>query len=162
MIAAIKGRPMNYIPEPMREGYVSEATKIAQRRMAPHLKPIDALLMKWAPEARHDGAPRWPAGTMLARIIEQGAMGASQGSKGQSLAAPSDVEFADWAVSSLMTDQREVIFAEYVKYPNWPMGRKAARLGMRQTDWTVKLREARGGVYLLCKTYGRMLQLEIV
>jgi len=155
-------RVRSHTPDIMREGYVSEASKIAQRRMAPHLKPIDALLMKWAPEARHDGAPRWPAGTMLARIIEHGPNGASQSGQGQSLAAPSDVEFADWAVSSLMPDQRDVIFAEYVKYPSWPPDRKAQRLGMRRTSWDITLKEARGGVYLLCKTYGRMMHLEIV
>lgn len=152
----------SYKPQAMRDGYVSDDNRQAQRRMLPHLKPIDALLMKWAPEARHDGAPRWPAETMLARIINQTALGASQSGASVSLAAAADVEFADWAVSSLLPDQRIVIFAEYVKFPGWPVARKSARIGLTEGQWTITLKEARGGVYLLCKTYGRMLHLEIV
>jgi hypothetical protein len=152
----------SYTPQVMRDDYVPEETRQAQRRLAPHLKPIDALLMKWAPEARHDGAPRWPVETMLSRIIDQTALGASQSGSGASLAAPADVEFADWAVSSLMPDQREVIFAEYVKYSGLSVARKCSKLGMTEGYWTATLKEARGGVYLLCKTYGRMLHLEIV
>jgi hypothetical protein len=151
-----------YTPQSMREGYVSEETRQAQRRMLPHLKPIDAMLMRWAPEARHDGAPRWPAETMLKRIIDQTALGASQTGGRQALDAPADVEFADWAVSSLLPDQRVVIFAEYVHFPGWPVTRKCARVGLTEGQWTITLKEARGGVYLLCKTYGRMLHLEIV
>jgi hypothetical protein len=140
----------------------AEFNKYAQRRMADHLKPIDSLLMKWAPEARHDGAPRWPTETMLARIINQTALGASQSGAQKTMDAPIDVEFADWAVASLREDQREVIFGEYVKYPGWSVERKSMRLGMREGQWTAKLKEAREGVYLLCRTYGRMLNLEIV
>lgn len=151
----------SYVPLVMREIFLNESSKIAQRRMAAHLKPIDALLMEWAPEARHDGAPRWPPGTMLSRIIEQGA-GASQSGGGQTLSAPGRVEFCDWAVSSLMPDQKDMIYARYVKYPEWPMERIAVRLGMKEGYLATVLKEARGGVYLLCKTYGRMLHLEIV
>jgi hypothetical protein len=146
----------------MMPDLATEQTRYAQRRMAEHLKPIDALLTKWAPEARHDGAPRWPAATMLARIIEHGPNGASQSGRGVSLAAPHDVEFADWAVSSLLPMQRHVIFAEYVHFPGWSAARKSTMLRMSEAYWHTTLKEARGGVYLLCETYGRMLKLEIV
>jgi hypothetical protein len=145
----------------MLDRYI-EFNKHAQRRMDEHLKPIDSLLMKWAPEARHDGAPRWPNETMLKRIIDQTALGASQSGAQRALDAPADVEFADWAVASLLPDQREVIYAEYVKYAGWSVERKSARVGMKAGQWAITLKEARGGVYLLCRTYGRMLHLEIV
>jgi hypothetical protein len=139
-----------------------EQNRYAQRRMADHLKPIDALLTKWAPEARHDGAPRWPAATMLARIIGQGANGASQSGASVNLAAEPVIEFIDWAVSRLMPMQRHVIFAEYVHFPGWVIGRKCAMLRMTEAQWNTTLRDARGGVYLLYTTYGHMLGLETI
>lgn len=138
-----------------------ESNRYTQRRLEDHLKPIDALLIKWAPEARHDGAPRWPASTALARIIEQGA-GASQSGKGQILSAPADVEFCDWAVSQLRELKRLVIYAEYVQLVGWSADRKSRHLGVSRATWDRSLNNAREIVFTLCRTYGRMLHMEIV
>lgn len=135
-----------------------EQNRHAQRRMEEHLKPIDTLLIKWAPEARFDGAPRWPSQTALSRIIEQGA-GASQ-SGAQVLTVPADVEFADWAVSHLRELKRRVIYAEYVQLTGWSVDRKSRQLGISATAWDRSLCNAREIIYTLCRTYGRMLSVQ--
>jgi hypothetical protein len=140
----------------------TEFNRHAQRRLEEHLKPIDALLTKWAPEARHDGAPRWPASTMLGRIIEQGSQGASQSGASLTLAAPIDVEFADWAVAQLRDVKRQVIYVEYVNYAGWSTARKRRVLNMSESGWKRNLNGAREIIYTLCQTYGAILNLEIV
>jgi len=139
----------------------AEFNKHAQRRLEEHLKPIDTLLVKWSPEARHDGAPRWPAETMLSRIIDQTALGASQSGAASSLAAPLDVEFADWAVAQLREMKRKVIYAEYVNCVGWSVERKRRRLGISAAGWDRNLNGAREIIYTLCRTYGRILNLDI-
>lgn len=153
--------PRRYTPEVMRDGYISDINRQARRRMSPHLKPIDELLMRWAPEARSDGAPRWPVETMLARIIDQTALGASQSGSQRTLNAASAVEFADWAVASLRDVQRIVIFFEYVLCPGLPAQAKQRRLGVNEDVWRNQLKESRECIYTLCRTYGRMLNIEI-
>lgn len=138
-----------------------EFSKHAQRRMDDHLKPIDTLLMRWAPEARHDGAPRWPAATMLGRIISQGAQGASQSGASVSLAVPLDIEFADWSVAQLRDMKRKVIYVEYVNCIGWSVDRKRRHLGISENGWKRNLNGAREIIYTLCRTYGRILNLEI-
>lgn len=163
MAAPIKTQrpPRKYTPEYMRDGYISEANRQARRRMSPHLKPIDELLMLWAPEARSDGAPRWPVETMLARIINQTALGAAQSGSQKILDAPSAIEFADWAVASLRDVQRAVILFEYVLCPGLPAQAKQRRLGVNEDEWRNRLKESRECIYTLCRTYGRMLNVEI-
>lgn len=141
---------------------IREFNKHQQRRMDEHLKPIDTLLMKWAPEARHDGAPRWPASTMLGRIIEQGAQGASQSGTSIGLTAPLDIEFADWAVAQLRDIKRQVIYVEYVNCVGWSVERKRRKIGMSENSWKRNLNGAREIIYTLCGTYGQILNLEIV
>lgn len=135
-----------------------EANRHAQRRLEEHLKPIDTLLTKWAPEARYDGAPRWPAATALSRIIEQGA-GASQ-SGAQILTVAADVAFADWSVSQLRELKRLVIYAEYVQLAGWSADRKSRHLNISRATWDRSLNTAREIVFTLCRTYGRMLNIE--
>lgn len=152
--------PRNYVPEYLREGYVAEETRQAMRRMAPHLKPIDSMLILWAPEARFDGAPRWPAETMLHRIIEQGAMGASQSGARPMLSAASYIEFADWAVSQLVEIQRRVVYAEYVQLSGWPNERKARHIGLSHSAWNRSLNKARDNIFTIFRIYARLLHIE--
>lgn len=145
--------PRKYTPEYMRDGFIPESTRQAMRRMAPHLKPIDAMLTVWALEANYDGAPRLPAETMLKRIIDQTALGASQ-SGGVILNAASYVDFADWAISLLREPNRHVIYAEYVHFPSWPAERKSRHLDMSLTGWTSTLHESRSIIYTLLRSFG--------
>lgn len=146
--------PRKYTPEYMRDGYVPEATRQAQRRMAPHLKPIDSMLILWAPEARFDGAPRLPSETILKRIIDQGAMGAGQHSNRGQLPREFHIEFADWAVSLMPEQNKRVIFTEYVHCPTWPAERKARAINMPIGTWAAALHEGRTVVWTLLRGFG--------
>lgn len=146
--------PRNYVPEYLREGYVPEATRQAQRRMAPHLKPIDSMLILWAPEARFDGAPRLPAETILHKLIEEGSTGAGHhGTPGQ-LPREFHIEFTDWAVSLMPEANRRVIFAEYVHFPSWPAERKARGIDVSLSHWISNLHEGRTIVWSLLRGFG--------
>lgn len=125
-----------------------EFTKHAQRRMDEDFKPIDDLLVKWAKEANYDGAPRWPAQTMLGRIIVQGMQGASQ-SGSPAAVLPRDVEIIDWCVAQLRDMKRKVIFVEYVQGPGWSKARKRARLHMSPAAWDRNLNGAREVIFTL-------------
>jgi hypothetical protein len=107
----------------------------------------------WALEANYDGAPRLPAETMLKRIIDQTALGASQ-SGGEILNAASYVDFADWAISLLREQNRHVIYAEYVHFPAWPAERKSRHLNMTMTAWKSSLHESREIIYSLLRAFG--------
>lgn len=139
----------------------AEANRYAQRRLEDHLKPINELLIEWAPEARFDGAPRWPSATALSRIIEQGA-GASQRGSAQALAVPARIEFADWTVSQLRELKRTVIYAEYVQLVGWPADRKCRHIGVSRATWDRSLNNAREIVFTLCRTYGRIFHIEFI
>jgi hypothetical protein len=145
----------------------SEFNKHAQRRMDEHFKPIHILLVEWSSEARHDGAPRWPAETILARIIADTALGAAQAG-GPSLPVPRRIEFADWAVAQLREIKRKVLFCEYVNCVCWAPDRKRqwlrSRYGIRMSasSYTNNLNTAREIVFTLCRTHGRMLNINIV
>lgn len=155
MAATVKTQrpPRSYTPEYMRDGFVPEATRQAQRRMAPHLKPIDAMLILWAPEARFDGAPRLPSETILKRLIEEGPGAGHHGARPQ-LPREFHVEFADWAVSLMPEINRRVIFAEYVHFPSWPAERKARSIGMATTAWDKNLHEGRTVIWTLLRGFG--------
>lgn len=146
----------------------AEFNKHAQRRLAEHLKPIHFLLVDWSPEARYDGAPRWPVETILSRIIEQTALGASQSGATPSQTVPPRIEFADWMVASQRAIVRQVLFTEYVNCINWPMSDKLRwllrhrKIRMSDTAYNRNLNTAREGCHVLCRTYGRMLHIDIV
>lgn len=156
MAAPVKTQrpPRCYTPEAMRDGFIPESTRQAMRRMAPHHKPIDAMLTSWALEARYDGAPRLPAETMLKRIIEQTALGASQAGGRVILNAASYVDFADWAVSLLRERNRHVVYAEYVHFPDWPAERKCRQLDISLASWGFSLHESREIIYSLLRGFG--------
>lgn len=151
----------SYTPLYMREGYVSEATRQAQRRLDPELKPIDAMLILWAPEARYDGAPRLPAETILKKLIEEGPGAGHQGSRAQ-LPRALHIEFADWAVSVMPAVNRLVIFAEYVWHPGWPAERKSRQIGMSHSTWDKTLKAGRVSVLTLLNAFGFKLPEKIV
>jgi hypothetical protein len=146
--------PRKYTPEYMRDGFVPEATRQAQRRMAPHLKPIDAMLILWAPEARFDGAPRLPSETILHKLMEEGSTGAGHHGTPRQLPREFHIEFADWAVSLMPEITRRVIFAEYVHFPSWPAERKARSIGMATTAWDKNLHEGRTVIWTLLRGFG--------
>lgn len=149
--------PRKYTPEYMREGYIPESTRRAMSRMAPHLKPIDAMLTVWALECNYDGAPRLPAETMLKRIIEQTALGAAQSGGRVVLNAASYVDFADWAVALMREQHRRVVYAEYVHFPDWPAERKCRQIGITLTAWKSALHESRETIYYLLRGFGFQL-----
>jgi hypothetical protein len=147
--------PRKYTPEYMRNGFVDQTTRQAQRRMAPHLKPVDAMLILWAPEARYDGAPRLPSETILKKLIEEGSMGAGH-HRGSAPQLPREfhIEFTDWSVSLMPETNRRVIFAEYVHFPSWPAERKARSIGMATTAWDKNLHEGRTIIWTLLRGFG--------
>jgi hypothetical protein len=138
--------------------------RYTERRLEDHLRPIHLALVRWAPEARHDGAPRWPDQTIIKRLIDQG-HGASQAGA-PPMVMDREVEFTDWAVGQLGDIKRKVIYTEYVHCVGWDMSRKRGfmlkRYGVRIAvqAWREKLRTSREILYSQFKTIGAWLDLD--
>lgn len=125
--------------------------KYAQGRMDAEFKPIDSLLMRWAMDARYDGAPRWPTVTILGKIIDQTPTGASQiGAPTETV--PREIEVIDWCVAQLRDIKRKVIHIEYVTHSGRTKEQKRRKLGMSIAGWDRNLNVARECILLLYKT----------
>jgi hypothetical protein len=121
----------------------------ARGSVEPELLAVDERLLQWGRWARNDGVPGdYPRSTMLARVMEQGPMGAAQQGRSPTT-IPELIALVDAAVAKLVYRQRCVVFVRYVYFAGMPAEIQRAKLGLSEYRWKVALRDSRWRVWTL-------------
>jgi hypothetical protein len=113
---------------------------VRANRMDTDTRMVHERLEQWGRWAKDSEARAWPESTMLARVIEQGANGASQQGK-PPVQIPEAVAIVDSAVSRLGAIDRGVIQTYYLRWE--PIEVMANRHKMRVRQFQNVLRRAR-------------------
>lgn len=114
--------------------------KRAMNHMDPETKMVHVRLEAWADWVRTELPREFPSITVLGRVIEQGALGAAQGTAAP-INMPEAVAITEKAVLRLGQIDQKVIRAYYF---NWaPVEMLARRVHMRRREFENVLRRAR-------------------
>jgi len=113
---------------------------VRANRMDTDTRIVHERLEQWGRWAKDSEANAWPKSTLLGRVIEQGANGASQQGK-PPVQIPEPVAVVDAAVSRLGAVDRGVIQTYYLRWE--PIEVMARRHQMRVRQFQNVLRRAR-------------------
>lgn len=103
-------------------------------------KVVHARLEAWGKWARDAGLRAWPAETLLARVMEQGPMGAGQQGR-PPISMPDEIATIDAAVTRLGDIDRRVVQTYYLRWE--PLEIMARRHSLRARQFQNVLRRAR-------------------
>lgn len=113
---------------------------VRANRMDTDTRIVHERLEQWGRWAKDSEAKAWPESTLLGRVIEQGASGASQQGR-PPVQIPEAVAIVDAAVSRLAVVDRSVIQTYYLRWE--PIEAMARRHHMRVRQFQTVLRRAR-------------------
>ena len=120
-----------------------EHSRTSQRNISDELRAVDERLMAWGRWAKNDGyGVGWPAVTILGRVIEQGADGATQQGR-PPISIPEPIAQVDAAVGKLDGTRRAIILVRYVLMPSVYAEGQRRKLGMSRHHWDTGLKSAR-------------------
>ena len=137
------------------DGY--DGNRSCRRRLSKDLVVVDERLMVWGKWARNDDyGVGWPALTILGRVIEQGADGATQQGR-PPISIPEPIAEVDAAVGRLNSDRRAVVFVRYVHFPSLAAEHQRSKIRMSKYRWDRNLKGAREQV----KAYFDEIELAI-
>jgi hypothetical protein len=122
-------------------GVTMSIDKRVMNNMDPDTKAVHLRLEAWGAWSRNSQPREYPAATVLARVIEQGPMGAAH--SGQRLVdlMPQEVARTERAVLRLGQIDRKVVMAYYLDWA--PVEMLAPRCRMRKREFENVLKRAR-------------------
>lgn len=126
---------------------------VRANRMDSETRLVHERLEQWGRWARDSEARTWPQSTLLGRVIEQGASGASQQGK-PPVQIPEAVAVVDAAVSRLGAIDRGVVQTYYLRWE--PIEVMARRHSMRVRQFQNVLRRARWRILGYIDAQGEM------
>lgn len=114
--------------------------KRRMNHMDPETRVVHSRLEAWGAWAKDAEVRAWPASTLLARMIDQQAAGAAQGSK-PPISMPDQIAATDAAVCKLNAIDKRAVQIYYLKWQ--PVESLARMMHMRPRQYQNVLRRAR-------------------